>query len=237
FLTPLSDLGMETRGTIDKYMGDAMMAFWNAPLDDADHARHACTAALRMFEALAPVNEELKIKAQAERRAPVVLNAGIGLNTGPANVGNMGSRQRFAYSAMGDTVNLASRLEGQTKAYGVNILISESTKDHVPDYATLELDLIRVKGKNEPVRIFTLVGDIDFALTPSFIAWRDKHNEMMAAYRAADFINAEKDIAECMAISAGALDGFYTMFAARIAELRVTPPAPGWDGVFVATSK
>jgi adenylate cyclase len=237
FLTPMSDLVMETRGTIDKYMGDAMMAFWNAPLDDAEHARHACTAALRMYEALAPVNEELKVRAQAERRAPVVLNAGIGINTGTASVGNMGSRQRFAYSALGDTVNLASRLEGQTKAYGVNILISEATVSHVPDFASLELDLIRVKGKNEPVRIFTLLGEGDMAAGASFRQWHERHGQMMVAYRATALDDALRLIAECRAISGGMLDGFYAVFAARIEELKNEPPAPGWDGVYVATSK
>lgn len=237
FLTPMSDLVMETRGTIDKYMGDAMMAFWNAPLDDAEHARHACTAALRMYQALAPVNEELQVRAQAERRKPVVLNAGIGINTGTASVGNMGSRQRFAYSALGDTVNLASRLEGQTKAYGVNILISEATASHVPDFASLELDLIRVKGKNEPVRIFTLVGEGDMAAEASFRQWHERHGQMLAAYRAMAFDDALRLIDECRALSGGVLDGFYAMFAARITELKTDRPAQGWDGVYVATSK
>ena len=237
FLTPMSDLVMETRGTIDKYMGDAMMAFWNAPLDDEEHARHACTAALRMYEALAPVNEELKIRAQAERRTPVVLNAGIGINTGTASVGNMGSRQRFAYSALGDTVNLASRLEGQTKAYGVNILISEATASHVPDFACLELDLIRVKGKNEPVRIFTLVGEGEMAAAAPFRQWHERHTQMMAAYRAMAFDDALRLIAECRTLSGGALDGFYAVFAARIGDLKTERPAEGWDGVYVATSK
>ena len=237
FLTPMSDLVMETRGTIDKYMGDAMMAFWNAPLDDAEHARHACMAALRMYNALAPVNEELKVRAQAERRTPVVLNAGIGINTGTASVGNMGSRQRFAYSALGDTVNLASRLEGQTKAYGVNILISEATAAHVPDFASLELDMIRVKGKNEPVRIFTLLGEEDMAAQASFRQWHERHGQMMAAYRAAAFDDALRLIGECRALSGGTLDGFYAVFAARIEDMKAEPPAPGWDGVYVATSK
>lgn len=237
FLTPMSDLVMETRGTIDKYMGDAMMAFWNAPLDDADHARHASLAALRMYQALAPVNEELKIRAQAERRPPVVLNAGIGINTGPASVGNMGSRQRFAYSALGDTVNLASRLEGQTKQYGVNILISEATQRYIPDFAALELDLIRVKGKREPVRIFTLLGEESRAADPAFAAWKKDHDAMMKAYRARDFAGAILLAEKCRMEHGEEIEGFYAMFAARIGELRVRPPEEGWDGVYVATSK
>ncbi len=237
FLTPMSDLVMETRGTIDKYMGDAMMAFWNAPLDDAEHARHACMAALRMYSALAPVNEELKVRAQAERRAPVVLNAGIGINTGTASVGNMGSRQRFAYSALGDTVNLASRLEGQTKAYGVNILISEATARHVPDFAALELDLIRVKGKTEPVRIYTLLGEEGFAADVSFERWKARHDEMMAAYRAAKFDEALALVRACRESGGSMIEAFYAMFAARIEDIKGEPPAAGWDGVYTATSK
>lgn len=237
FLTPMSDLVMETRGTIDKYMGDAMMAFWNAPLDDAEHARHACTAALRMYQALAPVNEELKLRAQAERRPPVVLNAGIGINTGTASVGNMGSRQRFAYSALGDTVNLASRLEGQTKAYGVNVLISEATYKHIPDFACLELDLIRVKGKLEPVRIFTLLGEQDRANSEEFRAWKQDHDAMMLAYRAREFTTAVMLAEKCRVEHGEEIEGFYAMFAARIGELRVRPPEEGWDGVYIATSK
>lgn len=237
FLTPMSDLVMETRGTIDKYMGDAMMAFWNAPLDDADHARHACTAALRMFSALAPVNERLQAEALATGQKPVVLNAGIGINTGPASVGNMGSRQRFAYSALGDTVNLASRLEGQTKSYGVNILISDATRRFIPDFATVELDLIRVKGKTEPVRIFTIAGDEILADTTSFREWTARHDAMMAAYRAGHFVDSAKILAECVTLSTEEMRGFYAMFAARLAELSAAPVAAGWDGVYTATSK
>ena len=140
-------------------MGDAMMAFWNAPLDDPDHARHACTVALKMNEALVPINERLKEKAEEEGKTAILLNAGIGINTGPCSVGNMGSKQRFAYSALGDAVNLASRLEGQTKSYGVNVLIGEDTQKSVPDLAVAELDLLQVKGKTKPVKIFTLLGN------------------------------------------------------------------------------
>lgn len=237
FLTPMSDLVMENRGTIDKYMGDAMMAFWNAPLDDPEHARHACHSALKMNEALIPVNERIKARAEKEGRAPVLLNAGIGINTGPCSVGNMGSRQRFAYSALGDGVNLASRLEGQTKAYGVNILVGENTRSAVPEFAMLELDLIRVKGKEKPVRIFTLLGDESLAKSEAFKRWTTAHNGFLAAYRAADFGCAAQELKTAREASSGRLDAYYDLFSIRIADHIKIPPPEGWDGVFVAKEK
>jgi adenylate cyclase len=237
FLTPMSDLVMGNRGTIDKYMGDAMMAFWNAPLDDPDHARHACLVALKMNEALIPVNEGVKARAEAEGRTPVLLNAGIGINTGPCSVGNMGSRQRFAYSALGDAVNLASRLESQTKTYGVNILAGESTRTLVPEMAMLELDLLRVKGKEKPVRIFTLLGDETLAGQEEFKAWQSAHNGFMAAYRAADFGCAAQELKTARDASGGKMNAYYDMFSARIAAYTKIPPPEDWGGVFVAADK
>ena len=237
FLTPMSDLVMQNRGTIDKYMGDAMMAFWNAPLDVADHERHACIAALGMQDALAPINEEVAKKAHAAGREPVLLQAGIGINTGPCAVGNMGSRQRFAYSTLGDAVNLASRLEGQTKAYGVGILIGEKTQNGVPDFATLELDLLKVKGKTKPVRVFTLLGDKDYAARAGFIEWQKLHNDMIAQYRAAEFGEAEKLAAQALECAGPTWEKLYGLYKTRCAELIKSPPEKGWDGVFEATSK
>jgi len=237
FLTPMSDLVMANRGTIDKYMGDAMMAFWNAPLDDPDHARHACLAALKMNEALIPVNAAVKAKAEADGRTPVLLNAGIGINTGPCSVGNMGSRQRFAYSALGDAVNLASRLESQTKTYGVNILVGESTRKLVPDLAMLELDLLRVKGKEKPVRIFTLIGDQSVAKGQDFQNWQAAHNAFLAAYRAANFNEASVQIKAVQKLAGERLKACYDVYATRIAEFTKNPPPAGWDGVFVAKDK
>lgn len=237
FLTPMSDLVMSNRGTIDKYMGDAMMAFWNAPLDDADHARHACTAALKMNEALVPINEQVKKKAEEIGKKPVLLNAGIGINTGPCAVGNMGSRQRFAYSTLGDAVNLASRLEGQTKTYGINILIGESTAGAVPDFAVLEMDLIQVKGKTKPVRVFNLAGDEIFAQTPDFTALKKQHEDMLTAYRAQEFKKVQELCEACKPLLGGRLSDFYELYSERAAALLDDPPPRDWDGVFVATSK
>lgn len=237
FLTPMSDLVMRNRGTIDKYMGDAMMAFWNAPLDDADHERHACRAALAMNDALVPINKLVAEKAAAAGRKPVLLNAGIGINSGPAAVGNMGSKQRFAYSALGDTVNLASRLEGQTKSYGVNILIGEATAAKVSDFAVLEMDLIQVKGKTQPVRIFALLGDEALAAREDFVVLSGKNKAMLDAYRARAFKDCADIAASCMGALDGYLDGFYTVYSERARDLVKNPPPADWDGVFVALSK
>ncbi len=233
FLTPMSDQVMKNRGTIDKYMGDAMMAFWNAPLDDPDHARHACIAALNMRAALAPLNARLAAEGKA-----ICVDAGIGINTGAASVGNMGSRQRFAYSALGDTVNLASRLEGQTKTYGVDILIGEETASKISDFALLEIDLIQVKGKTRPVRVFTILGDASLAVSTAFQVLETAHMAMIAAYRRADIPEAEKILDTCRsADSSGALRALYDLYAARLSALRLSPPGAGWDGVYIAATK
>ena len=237
FLTPMSDLVMDNRGTIDKYMGDAMMAFWNAPLDDKNHAKNACKTALAMNKALEPINEELERLSKETGRTKVYLEAGIGVNTGQASVGNMGSKQRFAYSALGDTVNLASRLEGQTKQYGVRILIGEATRNAALEFAALELDLIRVKGKQEPERIFVLLGDEEMAQSEYFKGWEEKHKNMLSAYREMNWDLANKFCSECQELSKEGMTVFYDVFAERIEQMKNDPPSPGWDGVYVATSK
>ena len=163
FLSPMTKLIMARRGTIDKYMGDCVMAFWNAPLDDPLHADHACESALAMLADLERINRELAAEAAAENRVSPPIHVGIGINTGECVVGNMGSDERFAYTAMGDAVNLASRLEGQSKTYGLAIVIGEATRDAAPSWAALELDLIAVKGKAEAVRVYTLLGDAAYA--------------------------------------------------------------------------
>jgi adenylate cyclase len=237
FLTPMSDLVMESRGTIDKYMGDAMMAFWNAPLDDHDHAKQACLTALKMNEALIPLNNFLREKAEKEEKEPIILSAGIGINTGPCSVGNMGSKQRFAYSALGDAVNLASRLEGQTKYYGVETLIGEDTYRYVKDIAFLELDLVQVKGREKPVRVYTLIGDQEYAQSSEFKKWRAAHNSMIAAYRVADFSCAAKDCKDAAELANGQLEHYYKLYKKRIIQYTKKPPEDGWLGVHIATNK
>lgn len=238
FLTPMSDEVMRYRGTIDKYMGDAMMAFFNAPLDDSRHTRHACEAALAMVDALAPVNEKVKAKAEEDGRPFHRLNAGIGINTGPCAVGNMGSRTRFAYSALGDAVNLASRLEGQTKNYGINILVGEDTARQVPEFAWLEMDLIRVKGKETPVRVYFLYGGEDIAASASFKKWQKLHNDFLANYRLQNFDIALKIIEKCRVYdSENVLEICYDIYELRIEAFKVNPPSREWDGVYIATTK
>lgn len=240
FLTPMTDIIMERRGTIDKYMGDCIMAFWNAPLDDADHARHACQSALAMIDSLKGLNDRLEAEAKEEGRRHVPLNIGIGLNSGIVCVGNMGSEQRFDYSVLGDNVNLASRLEGQSKTYGVTVVLGEHTAAQAPDYALLELDLIKVKGKTEAVRIFALLGDPALAASQGFLALREKHDRFLAAYRGQRWQEARDLMADLRRDGASIglhLDGLYDLFDERIGAYEATPPGDQWDGVFVATSK
>src|SRR5262249_5901045 len=151
-------------GTIDKYMGDAVMAFWNAPLDDRQHAANACRAALEMVECIKTLNAQLDSEAKARGEPLIPIRLGIGINSGPCVVGNMGSQLRFNYSVLGDAVNLASRLEGQTKNYGVPIVAGTSTMATADDeFAFLELDFIRVKGKREPEIVYGIFGGRDIA--------------------------------------------------------------------------
>lgn len=227
FLTPMTDILLASEGTIDKYMGDAIMCFWNAPLDIAEHERKACLAALRMVDSLHALNEG--------REKP--LKVGIGLNSAPCCVGNLGSAQRFSYSAIGDGVNLASRVEGLTKGYGVSILVTDSTRAAAGDLAFLEVDLVRVVGRAEPVPIHTLVGDGAAAATTAFKSLATDHAELIAAYRAAEPDRAEAALARARAHGSPDVAKLYDMYEERIAELRSHPPAPGWDGVFTATSK
>ncbi len=238
FLTPMTDVILERQGTIDKYMGDCIMAFWNAPLDDPDHAANACAAALKMQQDLAPVNARLEEQAKAENRRHVPINIGIGLNSGDVVVGNMGSDQRFDYSVLGDNVNLASRLEGQSKSYGVTVVIGENTRQRAPHFACLELDLIKVKGKTEAVRIHTLLGDPEMAQNPAFKALEAEHNAFLAAYRAQDWAKARAHMARCLELNDGFhMEKFYHIYDERIAAYEANPPGADWDGVYVATSK
>jgi class 3 adenylate cyclase len=385
FLTPMTDVVLARGGTIDKYIGDCLMAFWNAPLDDENHAANGCHAALEMFQALGRLNDELAaefhgtmaaapagsrsgpvavagaaaaggksqdpskamdaLKREAEAGEPVAqyklgkacrdgtgvaadpvetirwftaaaeqdyakaqrnlgtryargegvpedkmlaimwltlaarqglvtaqkalrnvadtaspeqrneaerrvrswrpkagpgkairINIGIGLNTGECVVGNLGSMQRFDYSILGDSVNLASRLEGQTKEYGVGIIITEATRDLAPEFATLELDLIAVKGKSEAVRIYALRGDAETAESESFRDLAALHDRMLAAYRGQRWQETRRLMEECTELD-GSLERLYDVYRDRIGHYEADPPGENWDGVHVALTK
>lgn len=241
FLTPMSNVILEHHGTIDKYMGDCIMAFWNAPLDDPHHARHGCISALNMFKALDALNATMAEEARQAGTTPLPVGIGIGLNSGEICVGNMGSEQRFDYSVLGDDVNLASRLEGQSKTYGVGVVIGQNTAAFVPDLATIELDRIQVKGKTEAVTIHALLGDESLADDLHFQKLKELWSKALVSYRAqhwdetTNFINLCRHHLEKHAIAK--LDGLFELYEERLATYRITPPPEGWTGVYEAKSK
>jgi adenylate cyclase len=235
-LTPLSEIILDNRGTIDKYMGDAIMAFWNAPLDDPDHAEHACQSAIAMVGRMRSLNAEWRAAAEAAGKPYKDVAVGIGINSGDCCVGNLGSVQRFDYSAIGDDVNVASRLEGQSKTYGVPIVIGESSFKSIAGLRALELDLMRVKGKVHPARIYTPYDVLD-GPEDGYERLAPNHAAMLAAYRGRDWDGAEAAIARCEGLGVSRLVSLYKLYRHRIAEWRQTPPPPDWDGTFTATSK
>ena len=237
FLTPMTQVIMDRMGTIDKYMGDCIMAFWNAPVDVPTHVAEACNSALTMFEKLEELNTELEQEAVSNNKEFRPLKIGIGLNTGSCCVGNMGSNQRFDYSILGDDVNLCSRLEGQSKGYGVDIVISETTKIAAPEFATIELDLIQVKGKTVPVRIFALIGNSEVQDSEWFKDMSAVHEELILEYRNQNWKKAKMLVSKAREAAGEKFDGLYDLFDARIEEYKSNPPGLDWDGVFVATDK
>jgi adenylate cyclase len=237
YLTPMTDAIMGRKGTVDKYIGDAIMAFWNAPLDDPDHGANACHAALEMLERLAALNGALAAEASATGKAHAEIKIGVALNSADCCVGNMGSQQRFDYSVLGDGVNLAARLEGQTIYYGVRILIGEETRKLASGFAALEVDLIRVKGKTVPARIYTLLGRPERAGSGEFHALARAQDAMLAAYRARDWDAAAAALARVDAAGGAELAPLCALYGRRIAEFRRNPPPPDWDGVYTAESK
>jgi adenylate cyclase len=240
-LTTLSNAILERGGTIDKFMGDAVMAFWNAPLDHPDHARSACAAALDMIASVERLNREREAEARAGGGAFLPLNVGIGINTGTCTVGNMGSDMRFDYTAVGDPVNLASRLEGQSRTYGLPVILGSATQAAAgSDFAVLEIDLIRVKGKLQAERIFALVGNANLRGTPAFADVAAANARMLAAYRAQAWDDAEAALSDLQTLGprlGGRLSGYLSLYRRRIAAARAAPPGDGWDGVYDATDK
>lgn len=238
FLTPMTDIIQNRSGTIDKYIGDCIMAFWNAPLDNPGHRRDAYLSALEMRAGMTKLNEDLKREAEETGGKYVPLKVGIGLNSGICCVGNMGSSQRLNYSVLGDTVNLASRLEGQSKTYVTDLLIGDTTAEDLHDMALLELDLIQVKGKTQPVRVYTGLGDQSVAASPEYQALLTAHSRMLDAYRHQRWADARDALEEAAQIGhAFHLDDTYQVFRDRIREMEEDPPAPDWDGVYIAKTK
>ncbi len=227
FLTPITRVIQEHRGTIDKYMGDAVMAFWGAPLTDEQHARNAVTAGLCMIEAVR------ELESDFEKRGWPPISVGVGVASGEMNVGNMGSEFRMAYTVMGDVVNLGSRLEGLTKQYGVDMIISERTRSLLPDFACRELDLVRVKGKNEPVAIFEPVGP-ENSLTDGEKQALADFSAAIAAYRRQEWDTAQTLLNKMRQVEDQLI---YNVYLERIGQFRLEPPPADWDGVFEHQTK
>jgi adenylate cyclase len=227
-LTPMTRVIHRNRGTIDKYMGDAIMSFWGAPLTDSEHARHALYAALEMIIELKIIQADFRARGWPE------VNIGIGLNTGVMNVGNMGSEFRMAYTVLGDAVNLGSRLEGLTSKYGVNIIVGESTRGAIPEFIFCELDLVRVKGKNEPVAIFEPVG-LKHGIDKSVTSELSSYEQALRSFRSLNWDRAEVEFSNLIQSNPGRK--LYQVYLDRIMYFRVAPPADDWGGVFDHTSK
>jgi adenylate cyclase len=223
YLTDMSGIiRSKHRGTLDKYIGDAIMAFWGAPVDDAQHARNGVLAALDMQKECTVLNEKF-----AARGWPTI-KIGVGVNSGSVRVGDMGSQVRRAYTAMGDAVNVASRLEGRTKGYGVGILVGEGTRKLVKEVVFREVDRIKVKGKDEAVTIYEPLGlesEIERKVHEELKIW----NQTLRAYRTQQWDQVEVSLLNLQRMSPDC--GLYQVYAQRAAEKRRNPPPSNWDGV------
>jgi adenylate cyclase len=226
FLTPMTEIIMAHKGTIDKYIGDCIMAFWNAPLDDPDHAKNAVAAALDMRKRLIELNDGWRAQGKRE------IHIGIGINTGECCVGNFGSEQRFDYSLLGDPVNLSSRLESLTKQYHVDFIIGEDSAELLDEPNLIELDLVAVKGKSRAVRIFTLPPHP--VETEQYLA---RHQALLAAYRKRDWEGALALLEDDVLAGEPDMAPFYELFRERIAQLQIESLPEDWDGVYVAHEK
>jgi adenylate cyclase len=228
FLTPITAIIHHERGTIDKYMGDAVMAFWGAPLEDDHHALNAMTAAMKMIKRMEALTGEF------EARGWPPIKVGVGVNTGQMNVGNKGSEFRVDYTILGDAVNLGSRLEGLTKNYGVDIIVGETTKHAVPEFEYRELDRVRVKGKLDSVSIYEpicLLIELDDATDKDL----RKYHRGLKYYRDQKWDEAEREFLELSSLDKECK--IYQIYLDRILEYRETPPEGIWDGSFTHTSK
>ena len=225
-LTVLSNAILEHGGTIDKYMGDCIMAFWNAPTDQANHRQLAIESAHSMNNALSEFNQNL------EGSLDFKLEIGIGINSGECIVGNMGSDKRFDYTVLGDAVNLASRLEGQSSNYGLNMVIGENSYLQDSSYQMIEIDKIAVKGKSAAETIFTCF-EPETKFAEDFI---DKHLNFLEKYRSQQWDSASLLVDELISSSNG-LQLYYEHMRTRIDEYKIDPPSSDWGGVYVAQNK
>ncbi len=231
FLTPMTQIIHNNRGTIDKYMGDAVMAFWGAPLKDKNHALNALNATMQMNKAIKSINEKFAAKGWP------VIRVGFGLNTGNMVVGNMGSSFRMAYTVMGDSVNLGSRIESLTKVYGVDVIVSEFVKEQTPDMIYRELDIVRVKGKDKPVIIYEPL-DIAEQVTTETFEELNLYHEAIKCYRQQDWDLAEKQFKNLAKMAVDdTKSSLYAMYLARIKQFRQSSPSKNWDGVFTYETK
>jgi len=229
YLTTMSMVIREGhRGTLDKYIGDAIMAFWGAPVADKDHAQNAVLAAMDMQKQAKTLNEKF-----AQKGWPP-FKIGVGVNSGVMRVGDMGSQIRRAYTVMGDAVNLGSRLEGITKQYGADIIVGEATKALIKGIVCREVDQVRVKGKDEPIAIFQPLG-LEGEVTPSKLEQMDIWSAALRMYRAQDWDGAEMQLRRLKAMDDG--DELYDIFLERVADYRVNPPGADWDGVYKFETK
>ena len=219
YLTPMTDVILKELGTVDKYMGDAIMAFWNAPLDDPAHGVRAVRSALQMRETLVKLNVEWKERAEKTGRPVHAVKFGIGLNTGVCSVGNMGSIQRFDYSALGDEVNIASRLEGSSKQFGVDIVASAATRDEAPEFAWLEIDHVRLKNKTRTVAVYTLAGGEAYAGGEEFQHLSALHEDILKAYRARRFAAAKQMADDAAHLAPAHIRGLYHYYQKRFEAL------------------
>jgi adenylate cyclase len=227
YLSSMTRIVQQRRGTIDKYIGDAIMAFWGAPMADPNHAQDAVMAALQMQSDLDELNPQIKLKGWPE------IKIGIGVNSGKMNVGNMGSEFRMAYTVMADAVNLASRLEGLTKEYGLGILVGEDTVAFCPDIEFMRIDVVRVKGKANPVTIYEPLGPKD-QIDIAALKRKQDFEQACAAFQLRDFDLAEDILRKAQKRFPSKL---YMVYLERIAHFRENSPPTDWDGVFTYTTK
>ena len=228
YLTEMTEVIQELRGTIDKYIGDAIMAFWGAPLGDQEHAVHGVDAALLMQKRIRSMDTDFV------KRGWPILHIGVGLNCGEMNVGDMGSKFRRAYTVMGDAVNIASRLEGLTKEYGIGILVSENMVKAAQGFVYREIDKVVVKGRQEGIAIFEPIGKVG-EVGETQLQEIDRFHKALELYRKQRWDDAQTQLKN---LAYAAPDSkLYKVYLKRIEYFRANPPGPAWNGLWVFTTK